>query len=460
MFYLVFLQEEGCIQSIPLRANWIPTHVRFNNTIIGSHLLTPEQRKELESNKYWTALYDKDGPLKSISGKTFKGSYTTDGVTGCFTYQKQVPEVAGEDAHRILPKPPPSSNKRELEAGLSDENPDEEYETKLPAPRPLSALSVVTDVPVGEDPPPSSKPYMSPVDEAACKHDSQQLANVLCPFANHLPKDKLAKFNGNIVAGDGGRRDIWAFVPQNSKSTKHEQLTMTYTLQQRNQELKIKHHNKIRERVKTKAVCDAEDKLKKTPHAAIRVCTFWKYLRNGAEVYDVLSGFYCNSQTIHSESSHPLAVRKRAEALTAAASSSTTSSSSTSCGGASTLPTPALPTTYPLHCKLRLSSKINQPQSDERLGKEHRAKFGKDMVLMLGNWAPAKRRHHQPIRGKEWRTVFKRLGFTVILIDEYLTCQVCSNCWKRSLRKFSPALNPKAAQDGAEAQEEEEAPDS
>ncbi|KAJ2666361.1 hypothetical protein IW148_001080 [Coemansia sp. RSA 1199] len=49
----------------------------------------------------------------------------------------------------------------------------------------------------------------------------------------------------------------------------------------------------------------------------------------------------------------------------------------------------------------------------------------------MGNWSAPMTRFHEPIRGKGWRTLLKRGGFDVYLIDEYLTSKTCPNCFGR-----------------------------
>ncbi|KAJ2626313.1 hypothetical protein IW137_005974, partial [Coemansia sp. RSA 1287] len=51
-------------------------------------------------------------------------------------------------------------------------------------------------------------------------------------------------------------------------------------------------------------------------------------------------------------------------------------------------------------------------------------------------------RFHEPIHGKGWRKLLKRGGFTVYLIDEYLTSKACPNCEKR-ISTFLKVPNPR-----------------
>ncbi|KAJ2685117.1 hypothetical protein IWW39_004486 [Coemansia spiralis] len=38
-------------------------------------------------------------------------------------------------------------------------------------------------------------------------------------------------------------------------------------------------------------------------------------------------------------------------------------------------------------------------------------KFGKELVLVVGNWLASNVKYHEPIRGKSWRDFFKRQDF-------------------------------------------------
>ncbi|KAJ2496807.1 hypothetical protein GGH96_005558 [Coemansia sp. RSA 1972] len=58
-------------------------------------------------------------------------------------------------------------------------------------------------------------------------------------------------------------------------------------------------------------------------------------------------------------------------------------------------------------------------------------RFSQDAVFILGNWGAPMTKFHEPIRGKFWRTLLKRAGFDVYLIDEYLTSKTCPICEER-----------------------------
>ncbi|KAJ2278596.1 hypothetical protein GGH14_002975 [Coemansia sp. RSA 370] len=96
----------------------------------------------------------------------------------------------------------------------------------------------------------------------------------------------------------------------------------------------------------------------------------------------------------------------------------------------------------PLHRKLRLSAYINRQRADQLLVNRLRERFSQDAVFILGNWSASMTRFHEPIHGKGWRTLLKRGGFTVYLVNEYLTSKTCPNCEGR-ISTFLKVPNPR-----------------
>ncbi|KAJ2502293.1 hypothetical protein GGH96_001228 [Coemansia sp. RSA 1972] len=96
----------------------------------------------------------------------------------------------------------------------------------------------------------------------------------------------------------------------------------------------------------------------------------------------------------------------------------------------------------PLHRKLRLSAYVNQQRADQLLVNRLRERFSPDAVFILGNWGASMAKFHEPIRSKGWRTLLKRAGFTVYLIDEYLTSKTCPIC-EEHISTFHNVKNPR-----------------
>ncbi|PIA12816.1 hypothetical protein COEREDRAFT_21657, partial [Coemansia reversa NRRL 1564] len=92
--------------------------------------------------------------------------------------------------------------------------------------------------------------------------------------------------------------------------------------------------------------------------------------------------------------------------------------------------------------KLRLSAYWNKVQADNRFAKGLHKKFGRGAVLIIGNWSAGMVRFHKPIRGKGWRDVLRKHGFTVYLLDEYKTSSLCP-ARGSGLEKFHKIPNPR-----------------
>ncbi|KAJ2454193.1 hypothetical protein EV183_001678 [Coemansia sp. RSA 2336] len=60
----------------------------------------------------------------------------------------------------------------------------------------------------------------------------------------------------------------------------------------------------------------------------------------------------------------------------------------------------------------------------------------------MGNWSAGMVRYHEPIRGKGWRSMLKRHGSRVYLIDEFRTSSICPAC-NSSLEMFCKVPNPR-----------------
>ncbi|KAJ2409245.1 hypothetical protein GGI10_004722, partial [Coemansia sp. RSA 2530] len=97
---------------------------------------------------------------------------------------------------------------------------------------------------------------------------------------------------------------------------------------------------------------------------------------------------------------------------------------------------------YPLHRKLRLSGYMRRREAGLQLVRRMIKKFGKDLVLVIGNWSASNVKYHEPIHGKKWRYVFQRQGFEVYLINEFRTSCICPVCDSR-LENFLPVPNPR-----------------
>jgi hypothetical protein len=72
-------------------------------------------------------------------------------------------------------------------------------------------------------------------------------------------------------------------------------------------------------------------------------------------------------------------------------------------------------------------------------------KFGspEDSIIAIGDFEQKKHmKYKEPIKGKEMRTLFRKNGYNVYLVDEFRTSCKCSNCGGDTNR-FMMRGNPK-----------------
>lgn len=96
--------------------------------------------------------------------------------------------------------------------------------------------------------------------------------------------------------------------------------------------------------------------------------------------------------------------------------------------------------------KLKLNGYINRLKSEQRLINRFIKIFGKpkDTIITIGDFEQRKhRKFKEPLKGKGFRTLFRKNGFQVFLVDEFRTSCKCSNCEGGSCEKFRKVKNPK-----------------
>ncbi|KAJ2467194.1 hypothetical protein GGI03_001696 [Coemansia sp. RSA 2337] len=252
----------------------------------------------------------------------------------------------------------------------------------------------------------------------AKKKQPKKESNADCLYVHQLPRKYLAENRSRMVYDDMGRGDIHSFM--HHLSTRRRRRVMRYSRKQRGKETRMWRFRKIHEKVKKSfpidAISKAESWLAKFDHASLDSAKYKAYVEARAVVWPLLSGFYSKTLTKHPESKHKIHKDKRHVVCS-----------------------------YPLHHKLWLSAYINQQQADYRLVRNMRAAFGKDAIIVVGNWSASMTKYHEPIRGKSWRDRFKRFGFLVYLINEFWMSCVCPECDK-SLETFKTVRNPRPFQ--------------
>jgi transposase len=76
----------------------------------------------------------------------------------------------------------------------------------------------------------------------------------------------------------------------------------------------------------------------------------------------------------------------------------------------------------------------NKKNTEYRLIKNFREKFGENPVIAFGDWEQKQhRKFKEPVKGKGFRKMFRQAGFTKLyLIDEFRTSQRCWGCKERN----------------------------
>ena len=220
------------------------------------------------------------------------------------------------------------------------------------------------------------------------------------PYVHTLSKKQLLANTGKCILVDPGHRDMLHCMHESSPIQKKS--LYRYTSNQRNVETKTRKFRKLRENSKPAAVTAAEASLGRFCSSTVVPQKFVDYLHQHAEVTGVLGNYYANQDLPKEER-----------------------------------PDGVLP-----FRKMKLSSFINRQQSDKRLCRSIRGKFGDDTTIIIGNWSAGNIKYHEPIRGVGIRKMFKKEGFKVYLLDEYKKSSVCPSC-KGQLEKFKEVNNPR-----------------
>ena len=96
--------------------------------------------------------------------------------------------------------------------------------------------------------------------------------------------------------------------------------------------------------------------------------------------------------------------------------------------------------------KLKFNSYINTKKSEQKMICNFRKIFGtpEDVVICIGYWEQRKQmKYKEPTIGVGMRTLFRKNGYKVYLVDEYRTSCKCSKCDGGICEKFMVRENPK-----------------
>ncbi|KAI9270016.1 hypothetical protein EDC94DRAFT_334909 [Helicostylum pulchrum] len=221
-------------------------------------------------------------------------------------------------------------------------------------------------------------------------------------YIEDLKKEDLLADVGKCVLVDPGRRDLLYCMHENS--TSQTKMVYRYTSNQKGVETKSRKFRKLRNHFKPDEVIAAELSLSYHHATSVNKEDFVKYLEARTNVFEGLNNYYGNEDI-------PPGVRD-----------------------ADRLP----------FRKMKLSSFINMKQSEQRLAKKLRQKFGQDSVIIIGNWTAANMKYHEPTKGVGIRNMLRKEGFKVYLLDEFKTSSLCPSCKDgTTLEKFKEVKNPK-----------------
>ncbi|KAJ2666734.1 hypothetical protein IW148_000724 [Coemansia sp. RSA 1199] len=217
-----------------------------------------------------------------------------------------------------------------------------------------------------------------------------------CKYIHELSQEQLQNTVGRCVLVNPSQQDLLFAMCEDSSIA--EKKVYRYTRNQQRVETKQTKYKKIFQQVKTAEVAAAERTLSAGSYLKPDLDSYKVYLAARADVAAKLTWFYNHTMS-----------RQRDDATTPE---------------------------VPIHRKLRLSGYIKRQQADQRLVKRLRAKFkpkesDSEPVFIMGNWSAPMAKFHEPIQGKGWRTLLKRGGFDIYLIDEHLTSKTCPNCFGR-----------------------------
>ena len=99
--------------------------------------------------------------------------------------------------------------------------------------------------------------------------------------------------------------------------------------------------------------------------------------------------------------------------------------------------------------KLKLNSYINMLKSEQKLINQFKRTFGnpEEVVIGIGDFEQRKhRKFKEPVKGKGFRTLFRKNGYDLYLVDEFRTSCKCSYC-KGDCRTFRKCPNPRPWKD-------------
>ena len=100
--------------------------------------------------------------------------------------------------------------------------------------------------------------------------------------------------------------------------------------------------------------------------------------------------------------------------------------------------------------KLKLNGYINRKKTEQKLIKNFKNKFGdeKNTIIAIGDFEQKQHmKYKEPTKGKGFRTLLRKNGYKVYLVNEFRTSCKCSSCNGGDCIKFMKMKNPKPYKD-------------
>ncbi|KAJ1892819.1 hypothetical protein LPJ81_005484, partial [Coemansia sp. IMI 209127] len=226
-------------------------------------------------------------------------------------------------------------------------------------------------------------------------------------YVTDLTTAELAEIADNCVYFDPGRRDILHGIYNDSEPDVPKR--KRYTSSQRANEIRLRRHQHLRQRVKAKyhngIVQEKENELSVGAQCTTTSANeYQEYIVKWAQAYPMLNEFYAKYRTHHKSKYWPEG--------------------------------------QPFHRRLRSCAFQQQLQADQRLVKSIVGGRDPKPAVIIGNWSASMIRYHEPIRGKGMRRMLKRHKLKVVLIDEYRTSKTCPAC-DGLIERFIHVPNPR-----------------
>ncbi len=100
--------------------------------------------------------------------------------------------------------------------------------------------------------------------------------------------------------------------------------------------------------------------------------------------------------------------------------------------------------------RMKILSYIGRQRTEAKMLREFETKFGSDQeaVIAIGDWQQRQhRKFKEPVKGKGFRTLLRKAGYDVYLVDEFRTSCRCSAC-HGECTTFRECDNPRPYRDG------------